>query len=345
MYTYSTRWVTGITTTVRQRTVGRWHRRRLFHRLHQAHRGRKGARLYALRHLAYRQLLAFHSLPVAGARRPCVHGTPAGASGCMVANFTIFYSETADGDYKKHTAQIIDWPVHSRGRPWDYGPCVPPSAETSTAPLCLLTVPLCSSVSSHRRALHQVRELEPRSFGAPKRVHFFARSCGTDWLEAWRGDYHGRQLARTIQAGGKRQRPGQMERHHRKRRRSVRASTFIHRVDRVSCHRPSISLCDAPSHRLQMDLSTLQCGYGRIFHASREICRECCCEHYIGLCGSINAGTGINCTKVCPCRALMRGALMESLGQTLVAPMGNTLSTDVSISRAPTKLPTAPSST
>ena len=42
----------------------------------------------------------------------------------MVANFTIFYSETADGDYKTHTAQIIDWPVHSRGRPWDYGPCV-----------------------------------------------------------------------------------------------------------------------------------------------------------------------------------------------------------------------------
>ena len=99
------------------------------------------------------------------------------------------------------------------------------------------------------------------------------------------------------------------------------------------------------NYRSQMDLSTLQCGYGRIFHASREICRECCCEHSIGLCGSINAGTGINCTKVCPCRALMRGALMESLGQTLVAPMGNTLSTDVSISRAPTKLPTAPSLT
>jgi hypothetical protein len=60
--------------------------------------------------------------------RPCIHGTPPGASGCMTVNFTIFYSETADGNYKKHTAQIVDWPVHSRGRPWDYGPCVPPSA-------------------------------------------------------------------------------------------------------------------------------------------------------------------------------------------------------------------------
>lgn len=48
----------------------------------------------------------------------------------MVANFTIFYSEKADGDYKRHTAQIIDWPVHSRGRPWDYGPCAASSADT-----------------------------------------------------------------------------------------------------------------------------------------------------------------------------------------------------------------------
>jgi hypothetical protein len=90
-----------------------------------------------------------------------------------VANFTIFYSETADGDYKTHTAQIIDWPVHSRGRPWDYGPCVTPSAET--VPLSLLTA---------TSLWDQVRQLEPRSFSASERVCFLARSHGTDRLEA-----------------------------------------------------------------------------------------------------------------------------------------------------------------
>ena len=46
----------------------------------------------------------------------------AGYTHCITANFTIFYAETADGEYSTHTAQILDWPVHSRGRPWDYGP-------------------------------------------------------------------------------------------------------------------------------------------------------------------------------------------------------------------------------
>lgn len=43
---------------------------------------------------------------------------------CMlsgVVNFTIFYSETPSGEYQRHTAQIVDWPAHSRGRPWEYG--------------------------------------------------------------------------------------------------------------------------------------------------------------------------------------------------------------------------------
>ena len=55
---------------------------------------------------------------------PCpkdaAHAMPVG--GCMVANFTIYYSETATGQYERHTAQIIGWPTHSRGRPWEYGP-------------------------------------------------------------------------------------------------------------------------------------------------------------------------------------------------------------------------------
>ena len=46
----------------------------------------------------------------------------AGYTHCMTANFSIYYSETAGGEYKTHEAQILDWPVHSRGRPWDYGP-------------------------------------------------------------------------------------------------------------------------------------------------------------------------------------------------------------------------------
>ena len=43
---------------------------------------------------------------------------------CMLngaINFTIFFSETPGGDYQRHTAQILDWPAHSRGRPWEYG--------------------------------------------------------------------------------------------------------------------------------------------------------------------------------------------------------------------------------
>lgn len=56
---------------------------------------------------------------------PCpkdaAHAMPLG--GCMVANFSIFYSDTgATGEYKRHTAEIIGWPTHSRGRPWEYGP-------------------------------------------------------------------------------------------------------------------------------------------------------------------------------------------------------------------------------
>ena len=55
---------------------------------------------------------------------PCpkdaAHVMPLG--GCVLANFTIFWSATAAGDYQAHTAQIIGWPTHSRGRPWEYGP-------------------------------------------------------------------------------------------------------------------------------------------------------------------------------------------------------------------------------
>jgi len=55
---------------------------------------------------------------------PCpkdaAHAMPLG--GCVLANFTIFWSATAAGDYQAHTAQIIGWPTHSRGRPWEYGP-------------------------------------------------------------------------------------------------------------------------------------------------------------------------------------------------------------------------------
>ena len=43
---------------------------------------------------------------------------------CMldgVINFTIFYADTPGGAYQKHTAQILGWPAHSRGRPWEYG--------------------------------------------------------------------------------------------------------------------------------------------------------------------------------------------------------------------------------
>jgi len=43
---------------------------------------------------------------------------------CMldtVINFTIFHSETADGEYERHTAVILGWPAHSHGRPWEYG--------------------------------------------------------------------------------------------------------------------------------------------------------------------------------------------------------------------------------
>ena len=39
----------------------------------------------------------------------------------MAAISLLTGSETADGEYKQHTAQIVDWPTHSRGRPWDYG--------------------------------------------------------------------------------------------------------------------------------------------------------------------------------------------------------------------------------
>ena len=41
--------------------------------------------------------------------------------GCMDVNFTIFYADTPSGEYKTHTAQITGWPVHSRGRPWEFG--------------------------------------------------------------------------------------------------------------------------------------------------------------------------------------------------------------------------------
>ena len=59
---------------------------------------------------------------------PCpkdaAHAQPLG--GCMpdgACNFSIFYSDSgAAGEYKKHTAQIIGWPTHSKGRPWEYGP-------------------------------------------------------------------------------------------------------------------------------------------------------------------------------------------------------------------------------
>lgn len=40
----------------------------------------------------------------------------------MLANFTIWWSETATGEYQPHTAQIVGWPTHTRGRPWSYGP-------------------------------------------------------------------------------------------------------------------------------------------------------------------------------------------------------------------------------
>eukprot|EP01048_Picozoa_sp_COSAG05_P010370 COSAG05_NODE_908_length_6643_cov_2.923441_3_plen_321_part_00 len=61
--------------------------------------------------------------PGAGwSKGPCNPPVP-GSGGCMAepANFTIYWSETADGEYHKHTAQILNWPTHSRGRPWDYG--------------------------------------------------------------------------------------------------------------------------------------------------------------------------------------------------------------------------------
>ena len=58
------------------------------------------------------------------AKGACSAGvTPHGPnwSGCTTANFTIFWSETAGGVYAEHTAQILDWPTHQTGRPWDYG--------------------------------------------------------------------------------------------------------------------------------------------------------------------------------------------------------------------------------
>ena len=39
----------------------------------------------------------------------------------MNVSFTIFYADTPSGEYKTHTAQITGWPVHSHGRPWEYG--------------------------------------------------------------------------------------------------------------------------------------------------------------------------------------------------------------------------------
>uniref|UniRef100_A0A7S2IT13 EGF-like domain-containing protein n=1 Tax=Haptolina brevifila TaxID=156173 RepID=A0A7S2IT13_9EUKA len=57
--------------------------------------------------------------------KPCRFGPPHGQhswAGCMVANFTLFWSETPAGKWREHTAQILDWPVHHTGRPWDYGP-------------------------------------------------------------------------------------------------------------------------------------------------------------------------------------------------------------------------------
>jgi hypothetical protein len=39
----------------------------------------------------------------------------------MTANFTIFWSDTPNGTYQRHTAQILDWPTHRTGRPWEYG--------------------------------------------------------------------------------------------------------------------------------------------------------------------------------------------------------------------------------
>ena len=49
------------------------------------------------------------------------HAMPLG--GCMDVNFTIYYSDDGPaGEYKRHTAQILGWPVHSRGRPWEFGP-------------------------------------------------------------------------------------------------------------------------------------------------------------------------------------------------------------------------------
>ena len=89
---------------------------------------------------------------------PCTDGPlPPGAGGCMVAKFTIFWSETADGEYKQHTAQIVDWPTHSRGRPWDYGaygnwnpaPVVHPNGVSLTPQLS------CVSLRSLKRAVAQ----------------------------------------------------------------------------------------------------------------------------------------------------------------------------------------------
>lgn len=53
----------------------------------------------------------------------CTQSTPHGGAwaGCITANFTIFWSDTPNGTYAEHTAQIVDWPVHRTGRPWDYG--------------------------------------------------------------------------------------------------------------------------------------------------------------------------------------------------------------------------------
>ena len=57
---------------------------------------------------------------------PCQESTHHGDgwSHCMVngtANFSIFWSDTPNGTYHRHTAQILDWPTHRVGRPWDYG--------------------------------------------------------------------------------------------------------------------------------------------------------------------------------------------------------------------------------